>query len=213
MSMPKIVGPALPNIPWEDKPADCKDVVWRYSQNPVIPRDLIPCSNSIFNSAVVPFEDGFAGVFRCDDRRRFMQLHVGRSKDAINWEIDNDRIEFNADEPEIADFDFGYDPRVCWIEDRYYVTWCNGYHGPTIGVGYWETISVPLISSNFTGADFDYVLSNVTDLWIRGELITGFEAEGLDNVHVKPVPIPTPSAVLLGAFGLGCWRLRKRKIT
>ncbi len=27
-------------------------------------------------------------------------------------------------------------PRVCWLEDRYYVTWCNGYHGPTIGVGY-----------------------------------------------------------------------------
>jgi beta-1,4-mannooligosaccharide/beta-1,4-mannosyl-N-acetylglucosamine phosphorylase len=22
------------------------------------------------------------------------------------------------------------------LEDRYYVTWCNGYHGPTIGVGY-----------------------------------------------------------------------------
>ena len=25
-----------------------------------------------------------------------------------------------------------------WIEDRFYVTWCNGYHGPTIGVG-WTT--------------------------------------------------------------------------
>ena len=25
---------------------------------------------------------------------------------------------------------------LCWIEDRYYVTWCNGYHGPTIGIGY-----------------------------------------------------------------------------
>ena len=31
---------------------------------------------------------------------------------------------------------YGYDPRVCFIEDRYYVTWCNGYHGPTIGVAY-----------------------------------------------------------------------------
>ena len=30
--------------------------VWRYSKNPVIPRDLIPSSNSIFNSAVVPFK-------------------------------------------------------------------------------------------------------------------------------------------------------------
>ncbi len=33
-------------------------------------------------------------------------------------------------------FTHAYDPRVTWIEDRFYVTWCNGYHGPTIGVGY-----------------------------------------------------------------------------
>ena len=41
--------------------------LWRYSGNPVIRRDLIPKSNSIFNNAVVPFEDRFAGVFRCDN--------------------------------------------------------------------------------------------------------------------------------------------------
>ena len=32
--------------------------------------------------------------------------------------------------------EYRYDPRVCFIEDRYYITWCNGYHGPTIGVAY-----------------------------------------------------------------------------
>jgi len=131
-----IVGPDLPNIPWEPRPADCRDPVWRSQRNPIIPRDLIPCSNSIFNSAVVPFEGGFAGVFRCDDRRRRMRLHAGRSPDGIHWKIDHEPIRFTTDEPEFADFDFGYDPRVCWIEDRYYVTWCNGYHGPTIGVAY-----------------------------------------------------------------------------
>jgi beta-1,4-mannooligosaccharide/beta-1,4-mannosyl-N-acetylglucosamine phosphorylase len=131
-----IVGPALPSIPWEERPPDCRDVVWRSSRNPVIPRDLIPSSNSIFNSAVVPFGGGFAGVFRCDDKRRYMQLHSGRSKDGIDWEIEDDRIEWISDEPEIGQWVYGYDPRVCWIEDRYYITWCNGYHGPTIGVGY-----------------------------------------------------------------------------
>ena len=35
---------------------------------------------------------------------------------------------------QISNFVYGYDPRVCFIEDRYYVTWCNGYHGPTIGI-------------------------------------------------------------------------------
>ena len=42
-------------IPWEDRPVGCTDVMWRYSQNPVIGRYHIPSSNSIFNSAVVPF--------------------------------------------------------------------------------------------------------------------------------------------------------------
>lgn len=41
-------------MPWEERPAGCKDVMWRYSENPVIDRYHIPSSNSIFNSAVVP---------------------------------------------------------------------------------------------------------------------------------------------------------------
>ncbi len=73
------------NIPWEDRPTSNTDVVWRYSQNPVIPRDLIPSSNSIFNSAVVPFQDGYAGVFRCDNKKREMNIHRGLSADGLNW--------------------------------------------------------------------------------------------------------------------------------
>ena len=92
--MTKILGSSLPNIPWEDKPAACKDVVWRSSLNPIVPKDAIPCANSIFNSAVVPFKDGFAGVFRIDDRRRFMQLHTGFSPDGIRWELTPEPISF-----------------------------------------------------------------------------------------------------------------------
>jgi len=132
----QIVGEPLPNIPWEDRPAASTEVMWRYSGNPVIPRDLIPCANSIFNSAVVPFEGAFAGVFRVDDRRRHMQLHAGRSEDAVHWTLDPDPIRFACDDPEIGTFQYGYDPRVLRLEDRYYVTWCNGYHGPTIGIAW-----------------------------------------------------------------------------
>lgn len=132
----KIVGNALPNIPWQDKPEGCRDVFWRYENNPVIPRDLLPESNSIFNSAVVPFNGEFAGVFRCDNTARVMQIHSGRSKNGIDWEIDPDRIQMISDDPEIGNFEYAYDPRVCWIDDRYYVTWCNGYHGPTIGIAW-----------------------------------------------------------------------------
>lgn len=123
-------------IPWEDRPADCTDVVWRYSRNPIIPRNLIPSSNSIFNSAVVPFKDAYAGVFRCDNKKREMNIHVGFSKDGIDWQINNDPIKWLSGNPEISRFQYRYDPRLLWLEDRYVVTWCNGYHGPTIGIGY-----------------------------------------------------------------------------
>ena len=122
----KIFGEALPTIPWEDRPATSTAPMWRYSANPVISRDHLPTSNSIFNSAVVPFGDRFAGVFRCDDTSRRMRIHRGFSADAINWEIDPEPLALSGD--------YAYDPRVVKIDDRYWVTWCNGYHGPTIGV-------------------------------------------------------------------------------
>lgn len=128
----------LPELPWEDRPAGDTSPVWRYSGNPVIRPDLLPASNSIFNSAVVPFDGGFAGVFRCDDRTRKMQLHRGFSDDGLDWRLEPEPIRFRCDDPDLATFVYGYDPRVVWIEDRFYVTWCNWYHGPTIGVG-WTT--------------------------------------------------------------------------
>jgi beta-1,4-mannooligosaccharide/beta-1,4-mannosyl-N-acetylglucosamine phosphorylase len=133
-----ILGPALPNLPWEERPANCSDVVWRYTSNPVIPRDIIPCANSVFNSAVVSFGGGFAGVFRVDDRTRAMRLHSGRSADGLRFEIDPDPIVWECPDPEIGRFVEAYDPRVVWLDGRYYVTWCNNYHGYTIGLGYTE---------------------------------------------------------------------------
>ena len=129
-----IIGPALPNIPWEEKPAGSGEVIWRYSNNPIIPRDLIPAANSIFNSAVIPFAGAFAGVFRVDHRSRQMTLHTGWSDDGVDWRIEEEPIRFDCGDPEIGRFVYGYDPRVCKLDDWYYVTWCNGYHGPTIGV-------------------------------------------------------------------------------
>lgn len=131
-----IVGKPLMNIPWEDRPKGSNDVVWRYSGNPVIPRDIIPCANSVFNSAIVPFGRTFSGVFRVDDRTRSMRIHAGRSKDGIQFDIDPEPIQWFCDDPEIQNFIEAYDPRVVEIEGRYYVTWCNNYHGYTIGMGY-----------------------------------------------------------------------------
>ena len=134
--MSKIIGNPLPGMPWQDKPADCISPIWRYSDNPIIGRHDIPIANSIFNSAVVPFGDGYAGVFRCDSLSVSMDIFAGFSDDGIHWNINHEPITFQGDDSEITKREYRYDPRVTWIEDRYYITWCNGYHGPTIGVAY-----------------------------------------------------------------------------
>ena len=139
----EIFGQSIPNMPWQDRPEGCKDVIWRYNANPIIPRDLLPTSNSIFNSAVVPFESDkghFAGVFRVDDKERNMAIHAGFSEDGIHWNINPEKVEWINDDPETAEanpWQYGYDPRCVWIEDRFWITWCNAYGWkPTIGVGW-----------------------------------------------------------------------------
>ena len=125
--MAKILGGNIKNLPWEDKPEGYEYPVWRYSGNPIITRDNLFFANSIFNSAVVPFGDGFAGVFRVDDRTRYHTIVTGYSKDAVNWELD-DKIIFN-----------GYDPRICEIDGKYYLSWVNlTPQGTTIGIAYTE---------------------------------------------------------------------------
>lgn len=124
--MSKIIGKELSNIPWQDKPEGYKYPVWRYSENPIIKRDQIEIANSIFNSAVVPFKDGFAGVFRVDLWSRRQKLVTGFSKDGIHWDL-NDKIIFD-----------GFDPRVCEIDGVFYLSWVSffapGGYSTTIGL-------------------------------------------------------------------------------
>lgn len=134
-----IIGDAIPNIPWEPRPANCDDPVWRSAGNPIITRKAVHEANSIFNSAAVPWHGGFVGVFRIDSRRGIPHLHLGRSRDGLDWKIEAEPIRFEGADPALAGFEFGYDPRLCKLEGRHYVTWCNGYQGePTIGIAWTE---------------------------------------------------------------------------
>ncbi len=132
----KILGEESPHLPWEDRRDGSTTPVWRYSANPIIGRNATPTSNSIFNSAVVPFRNGFAGVFRADDNARRMNIHRGKSEDGIKWRIDAEPISFINDSEDLPVSEYKYDPRVIHVEDRYYVMWCDGNHGASIGAGY-----------------------------------------------------------------------------
>ena len=46
------------------KPEGFDGVVWRHDNNPIIDWNPTKKSARIFNSAVLPYEDGFIGVFR-----------------------------------------------------------------------------------------------------------------------------------------------------
>jgi len=167
---------ALPNIPWEARPAGDRGgtPLWRYSGNPIIPRDLTARSNSIFNSAVVPFGDGFAGVFRCDDTARHMDIHAGRSADGINWVIEDEPIVFAKGHQGLPDSEYKYDPRVVFIEGRWYVIWCNGYHGPCIGLGYTD--------------DFEafHLMENVTMPFNRNGVLFPRKVNGRYAIYTRP---------------------------
>ena len=125
-------------MPWQAKREDEAGPVWRYTENPIIGRHGNSISNSVFNSAVVPFENGYAGVFRCDSVSISMDIFTGFSEDGIHWKISNEPIVFAGADAEILKKEYRYDPRVCLIDGKYYISWCNGYHGPTIGLAYTE---------------------------------------------------------------------------
>ena len=130
--------PSLPNIPWQDRPADLKteSPVWRYSENPVLGRNPTPEIARIFNSAVVPWEGGYIAVLRGEQVNGVPHVYLGHSADGIHWTIEDDSLNLVGADPEIAPNQYRYDARITPMEGKYYVTWCNGYHGPTIGVAW-----------------------------------------------------------------------------
>lgn len=109
-------------------------VFTRYEGNPIITPEQVPGANSIFNSAVIEFGDAYIGVFRIDGTDVVSRLHLGRSKDALHWDISPEPLRIPWDDPDGATQGTGYDPRITKIEDSYYISWCNDNHGPTIGL-------------------------------------------------------------------------------
>ena len=130
----KLTGSTLPNIPWQERPAGCTAPVWRYSENPIIGRNPLPEVARIFNSAVMPYGDGFIGVFRGEQRNGIPHIYLGRSRDAIHWEFEPEKIPFTDKSGAPFMPPYAYDPRLVKVDDTYYIMWCQDAFGPTIGI-------------------------------------------------------------------------------
>lgn len=155
-----IIGKALPNIPWEERPAGCSDVMWRYSGNPIIDWNPIPKAARVYNSAVAPFKGEFAGVFRADQKNGRATLFSGKSKDGLKINLDPDPIAWVDEKGNPNPTSYAYDPRVVEIEGKFYVSWCDDMHGASIGLGWTEDFKTfvrlpnPLMPFNRNGVLF-----------------------------------------------------------
>ncbi len=171
-----IIGNALPNLPWEDRPVNEKSIMWRYSKNPVIGWNPTPSTARVFNSAVLPYQGEFIGVFRADHKNGRANIHFGRSKDGFSFEIDDHIIPWVDTKGNPNPISYGYDPRFLKIDDIYYVNWCDDMHGASIGMGMtkdfktWTRIPNPLMPFNRNGVLFPrkingkfYLLSRPSD--------------------------------------------------
>jgi beta-1,4-mannooligosaccharide/beta-1,4-mannosyl-N-acetylglucosamine phosphorylase len=135
MSTLKVIGDAMPGLPWEEKPLDCGLALWRHGGNPIVGRNPVPSCGRVYNSAVVAWKGGFAGVFRADHRDGTARLHAGFSRDALHWDIRDEPIRWKDESG--ADYQpaYAYDPRVVSVEGRYYIVWCCDFSGACLGLG------------------------------------------------------------------------------
>ena len=135
MSKYQMIAPKLPNIPWQEKPAGhINSPLWRYTENPIINRNPLPGVARIFNSAVMPYEGKFVGVFRGEQTNGIPDIYLGWSQDAIHWEFEPEKIPFVDESGKPFMPIYAYDPRLVKVEDTYYIMWCQDFYGAAIGV-------------------------------------------------------------------------------
>ncbi|MCL2665427.1 MAG: glycoside hydrolase family 130 protein [Defluviitaleaceae bacterium] len=137
--MPKytITAESTKNMPWESRPEKTHGVLWRYSGNPIIKRNPTEHCVRVFNSALVPYGDGFMGVFRADHPSGGMRIHLARSKNGIDWDIEDEVIKWTDENGKPFQPQYGYDPRLVKMGDTYFIMWCTSFDWqPTIGMGY-----------------------------------------------------------------------------
>lgn len=127
-------GQSIDHLPWQEKPEGYQYPVWRYSENPIINRNPIEAAGRVFNSAVTPYEGGFVGVFRAEQRNGIPMIYFGKSKDGIKWEIEKEPVVFKDEAGNSFMPRYAYDPRLVKVEDTYYIIWCTDLYGAAIGL-------------------------------------------------------------------------------
>ena len=131
----KIIGSSCSTMPWQEKIKERNGApIWRYSENPIIGRNPVPGVARIFNSAVMPYEGAYIGVFRAEQTNGIPFIYLGRSQDGLHWKFDEKRITFVDENQKPFMPQYAYDPRLVKIDDIYYLMWCQDAYGAAIGM-------------------------------------------------------------------------------
>ncbi len=131
----KIIGSSCSKMPWQEKTKESNGApIWRYTENPIIGRNPVRGVARIFNSAVIPYEGAYIGVFRAEQNNGIPFIYLGRSSDGLHWKFDENRINFVDENNKSFMPQYAYDPRLVKIEDKYYLMWCQDAYGAAIGM-------------------------------------------------------------------------------
>lgn len=60
----KVIGQSIPNLPWQDRKPGSNEIIWRYTENPIISWNPFKAAARVYNSAVVSVDGKFKGVDR-----------------------------------------------------------------------------------------------------------------------------------------------------
>ena len=181
MEKVRMISEPVKNVPWQERPEGLKNApVWRYSENPIIGRNPVKGVARIFNSAVMPYGDEFIGVFRGEQVNGIPYIYMGRSKDAIHWDFDEEKIPFVDEDGNPFMPVYAYDPRLVKVEDTYYIIWCQDFHGAAIGMA--KTTDF----KTFTRIENPFLPFN------RNAVLFPRKIDGKFMMLSRPVTAPTP---------------------
>lgn len=73
-------------------------------------------------------------MFRAETTNGRPHLHLGWSENALDWNIEEERIHFVDENGDVFQPNYAYDPRLVKVEGTYYIIWCTDFYGASIGL-------------------------------------------------------------------------------
>jgi beta-1,4-mannooligosaccharide/beta-1,4-mannosyl-N-acetylglucosamine phosphorylase len=101
------------------------DIIERHPQNPLLTAaqlgDLPGGCNSVFNSAVFRYGDGYKAILRVEQRSGLQSLRLADSADGLHFTVHPEFLLTPETEEQKLYEEAIYDPRVTFLEGKYYV--------------------------------------------------------------------------------------------